>query len=686
MDVYPWGGRLLMLTLLSVLGWGCQLSIPDPGTPIQTERTMESLQVPNDFLFETSGQKEIRVSIYDGANAPIPGVKVEAYTAPSTVEGKRMASMISDATGQVSFNLKISDAAEYVYLHSTYIGLIDWMKVPVENPAISVSWGEDAYTYDTSQDSLADYAARKTENVPFYYFGSYDSQGKPDYLTARRDNVTQDLLSLVNSSLPEGYPVPTYNPQYIADTTITDLRLKDSAEVFITFVHEGAGYRNAVGYYAYDLQNPPETVDDIDSLKLIFPNTSLAGSGGSLRAGDKVRLGNFPPNTGIGLFLVPNGWNGSVVAQQSGYDKHLKFSNKAFNTFATDESNKGHIALLNDPNRELILIGFEDISRPGGDKDFNDAVFYFTASPYDAIITDNLAETKVTGNDRDGDNVTDPNDEFPDDGDLAFRQYSPAENEFGTLAFEDFWPSKGDYDFNDLVIDYNYEYQTNTANRVRKIVATFVLKAMGAGLNNGFGVEFNMPPSYVDSVSGSRLTAGKITIQANGLEANQAKAAIVAFDNWRSIMRPSNGQFVNTEPEATYITPDTLRITISLNTAVPLNDLLARGTNPFMISGKGRGYEIHLAGFPPTSLATQSLFGTEDDATDLSTKFYQTAKGLPWAVEVPTPFSYPSERETIIAAHAKFADWVESGGGSFTDWYDNKTGYRVTSKIFPHIR
>ena len=67
--------------------------------------------------------------------------------------------------------------------------------------------------------------------------------------------------------------------------------------------------------------------------------------------------------------------------------------------------------------------------------------------------------------------------------------YAPAQGQFGTLAFEDLWPSQGDYDLNDLVVDYNFAEMRNASNNVVRIEATFILRAMGAGLRNGFGIE-----------------------------------------------------------------------------------------------------------------------------------------------------------------------------------------------------
>ncbi len=53
---------------------------------------------------------------------------------------------------------------------------------------------------------------------------------------------------------------------------------------------------------------------------------------------------------------------------------------------------------------------------------------------------------------------------------------------YGTPAFEDLWPSKGDYDFNDLVLDYHFEIITNTNNKVDRVKGTFIIKAFGAAL------------------------------------------------------------------------------------------------------------------------------------------------------------------------------------------------------------
>ncbi|NJM78576.1 MAG: DUF4114 domain-containing protein [Flavobacterium sp.] len=222
----------------------------------------------------------------------------------------------------------------------------------------------------------------------FQFLGPYTSNGTPLYF-ATSDVVTQATLDLVSSSLPENYPVPVYNPQYITSGYDTDLIIDNLADVWVTFVSEGAGYKNVLGFYTYDLNNPPATAPTASDITIIFPNVSAAGSGGSLVAGNKVKIGTFPAGTGIGWVLLANGWNGSQVTN----GQWRLFSNPSFNPEA-DPNLRNHNVLLNDPDNERIILGFEDIRRDnaGCDNDFNDAIFYVTANPYSALRTVNVAD------------------------------------------------------------------------------------------------------------------------------------------------------------------------------------------------------------------------------------------------------------------------------------------------------
>lgn len=222
----------------------------------------------------------------------------------------------------------------------------------------------------------------------YQFLGTYDNLGVPDYLE-ENDIVSQATLDLVSNSLPEGYPVPVYNPHYITAGYDTDLMLLENAEVYVTFVKEGAGYKNVLGFYTYDLTNPQVTTPQPQDITIVFPNVSEGGSGGGLSAGNKVRIGSFPAGTGIGWVLLANGWNNIEVTP----GQWQLFSNPLFNP-ETDPTLQHHNVLLADPENERILLGFEDIRRDYAscDNDFNDAVFYITSTPYTAMRIGNIAD------------------------------------------------------------------------------------------------------------------------------------------------------------------------------------------------------------------------------------------------------------------------------------------------------
>ncbi len=225
----------------------------------------------------------------------------------------------------------------------------------------------------------------------YQYLGDFTTEGTPLYLESPGDIVSQETMDMINGSLPEGYPVPDFNPHYISAGYDTDVIINQTADVWVTFVSEGAGYRNVLGFYTYDVNNPSPTAPEPEDITIVFPNASAYGSGGGLLTGDKVNIGNFSPGTGIGWVLLANAWDPSTSAVGSGLWQ--LYSNTDYNPEA-EENLRYHNVLLNDPENERVILGFEDIRRDWAscDNDFNDAIFYVTANPYEAIKTVNYAD------------------------------------------------------------------------------------------------------------------------------------------------------------------------------------------------------------------------------------------------------------------------------------------------------
>ncbi len=255
----------------------------------------------------------------------------------------------------------------------------------------------------------------------------------------------------------------------------------------------------------------------------------------------------------------------------------------------------------------------------------------------------------------------------------------------GTAVYEDLWPSKGDYDVNDLVVYYKYNLKTNSQNKVVDIVAKFYVKAAGAGLKNGFGFQIDgLTPDQISSVTGYNLQHGYVTLNANGTEAGQSKAVIMAWDNTDDVInRADHSSFFNTLPGTSVGTADTITITIHLATPLSTTVVGTAPFNPFLVKGMNRPVEVHLPDYIPTLLADQSYFGNSDDNSNAGiARYYKTNTNLPWALNIPVTFDYPFEFVDITQAYTHFAAWAQSGGVSYPNWYANNAGYRNVANIW----
>lgn len=508
-----------------------------------------------------------------------------------------------------------------------------------------------------------------------YKMGDWSPDGTPRYFTTA-DEIQTDLLNDIDASLPEGRPVPQFNADYLTgekmDTEITEL-----ADVWITFVHEGAGWKNTLGYYSYDLSNPPQTADDIDSLVVIFPNVSFSPAGG-LGSGDKVYLGRFKPNTGIGWFLMPNAWSSGTIRDVS----QVKYSDPSYNTY-TGEEYRQHMVVLNDENRELLLLGFEDTTRPGGDNDFNDAIFYISANPYTAVETAGIKPVKKAV-DSDNDGVYDHIDEFPEDEERVSRSWYPAQNSYATLLVEDLWPQLGDYDFNDLVLDYNFEYVKNESNQIKDIKITYRIKAVGGNFGNGFGFEFGTSADNIKSVSGSTVAGELFTLTSEGVEDLGSSVLVPLFENAHNrLTTPAGYGVTNVLPEQPFKNHYQRTITVTFNSAVPSQELGTAPHNPAMIVDGERGREVHLKNQLPTPFVNSDLLGSGDDRYNESTGLsYQNSAGLPWMLNISRAIPHMIEGKDFTNGYLRFSEWATSNGTSAADWYLNRSQHRNPAFLY----
>lgn len=273
--------------------------------------------------------------------------------------------------------------------------------------------------------------------------------------------------------------------------------------------------------------------------------------------------------------------------------------------------------------------------------------------------------------DSDADGIPDDLDEYPTDPLRAYNVQYPLDSAtgWGTLAYEDMWPQKGDYDFNDLVLGYKMILVLDADLKVKDIKTDIKLRAVGATFQNAFAIEFPFSVANVESVSG--LGAG-VAYNMPLLEAGSHSILKVISNTNDFVNVPGHDVFWNTQ--LTQPSYDAVPLSFVLTLAEPFDQNLAPDWgiwNPYLMVNRVLGHEIHLPGFPPTVHANVSLFGMDDDSTDPgNNRYYKTTNNLPWALNLPINWEYPIERKQITFAYLAFAPWAESGGSTYLNWYE----------------
>ncbi len=280
--------------------------------------------------------------------------------------------------------------------------------------------------------------------------------------------------------------------------------------------------------------------------------------------------------------------------------------------------------------------------------------------------------------DSDSDGIPDINDKYPSDATRAYNNFTE-----GTLAFEDLWPFKGDFDMNDLVINYKFNRVTNAQNKVIEIKSDFAIDAVGGAQLNGFAFQLPVASGAVKSVTGIQVKHNYITLNTNNVESGQDNATIIVFDDVYDHI-PNVSGFFNTQLNLPRSYTDTMHVTVSFTNPVDINLLGDAPFNPFMIVQHNRGKEIHLPGMLPTIKANKALFGTGDDNTKPEiNNYYKSKDNLPFALNIPERFDYPIERASIADAYLKYTKWAQSAGKTLTNWYmHDNNGFREKELIY----
>ncbi|MBN1198576.1 MAG: LruC domain-containing protein, partial [Bacteroidales bacterium] len=592
---------------------------------------MENLQIPDGFNFNSTTQATIEVIMPFTVDYTSLRSRVDILTAPESDGGVLLSSGSVDVAGRYTATLTIPDFTEEVFVNTSFGSA--WVSVNGTKSTTGIL--EGGVNFGDGYDTLP---PRDTTDLMKSFYSS----------TGIRGRVVPNAL-LLDNLITNG----TFDQNDFVQFTDWDSPMSLNQKWYYTSSFQTAFSRyNDNGNYCARVTVPS----------------------GYYRSGGIAQLVEAAP--------------GDVITFSTDF-KHLNgsnYSNKAWLYLIPRNAAGNYISAcsyeIGEVNNQSSWDNYTmSMTMPAGTVSVEVLLWQWVFAGQN--FWDNVV---VTGpvTDTDGDGVNDEEDAYPNDATRAYNVYYPTSGTFNTLAFEDNWPAKADYDFNDLVIDYQYQQVTNADNELVDLYGKFVIRAIGASFENGFGFEMEVNPSLIDNVTGFSLTEGYIALLGNNSESGQTKGTIIVTDNaFTQLPHPGGGTGVNTTPGAPYVTPDTLEIAISFTQAVTIAQAGSPPYNPFLIVNKIRGREVHLPDDPPTSLADPQYFGMDDDDSDpLTGKYYKTATNLPWALNIPYEFAYPKEEAVIIQAYLFFADWAESAGASHSNWYLDVSGNRDSQFIY----
>ena len=191
-------------------------------------------------------------------------------------------------------------------------------------------------------------------------------EGVPDDIEPT--DPCETLMQNISELFPERVDVRNIHADLFSDTAHLNIYVMEETPVYVSFIDEGAGWRNTFGYYAYPADDPPQSIEDLEK-HIVFPNVSKVGEGGGLDFGDRVQLGDgsFPAGTVIGFYLVAQGWKNGLTVD----GVYTQYTDRQFNIDQAQQS-----TLFVSSSCDDIVLTFEDITvnSPSCDHDYNDII------------------------------------------------------------------------------------------------------------------------------------------------------------------------------------------------------------------------------------------------------------------------------------------------------------------------
>lgn len=257
--------------------------------------------------------------------------------------------------------------------------------------------------------------------------------------------------------------------------------------------------------------------------------------------------------------------------------------------------------------------------------------------------------------------------------------YPVRANGWGTLMFEDLWPAYGDYDFNDLVLNYKIQLYMNNKNMVDAMLIGIRVKAVGGSIPYDIYLRMTgVRGGQIDEVEpyfSQNAPATADMVQLNPGNSVKEPAVFLFRDTKTRNNNPAGAVYVNTEWG--YEVPESQLAQVSyqvyFRNSIKLEDVTFDTFDFFLGRADEAGgglMEIHRGGFAPTEYGRAAYERLREGNTNIDgADYYYSNDGLVWGINIPADVQHAYENVDFLKAYPGFARWARSGGATDTDWY-----------------
>ncbi|MBF0239172.1 MAG: LruC domain-containing protein [SAR324 cluster bacterium] len=174
----------------------------------------------------------------------------------------------------------------------------------------------------------------------------------------------------------------------------------------------------------------------------------------------------------------------------------------------------------------------------------------------------------------------------PVDTTVANWYYYPSSSTYYMAAYEDLFPAKGDYDFNDLVVAYQVTVMSNASSEVVGIEGIEYLLARGAAYNHDWHLKINVPGGSGSFTANIFYSNGTSEV----LYSDQFFSDVLdlnLFQNTKILFPPNFSEYTNTPQEAGFGLSPKVTYSISFTQPTPLSSIEEAPFDPYLFVKNG---------------------------------------------------------------------------------------------------